>query len=345
MELKVGQLEQPNRIEFNSTFIDMADPIEQIERLIDQGRYLEARALSTQTMASSPGLRITQLHALAVSKAGVPEAALPFLEPVYQQHPDDPETAGILGGIYKEIFRKSQNTKFAILSRDTYLKNFSLTGNYYTGINAATMSAIAGQASRGREIATEVIKGIGDAPVDFWQQVTLAEAFLLTKDRDKALEAYFLAKKMADIDWGRVTTVYNQLWLLNHYVPVPKEVLKVFHPPGVVSFIGHMIDHPSRTRPRFPSAMEGRVKDAIEGAIHTLNAKIGFCSLACGSDILFAEAMAAAGGEVNIWLPFAKEDFLQESVLFAGGDWAGRFEKLLARFPVTYITHEPYARV
>lgn len=313
-----------------------------LEALINQGRYFEARALAQAALPAQDSLRLKQLLALAVSKAGVPKAAVEILEPVYKQHTDDPETAGIMGGIYKEIFRKDQDTKFALLSRDTYLSNFTRTKNYYTGINAATMSAIAGQVSKGREIASDVIRQIPQPPVDFWQQVTLAEAHLLTREREKAINGYIEARKMAGTDWGKISTVYNQLWLLNHYVPVPKEVIRVFNPPGVVSFIGHMIDHPTRPRPRFPALIENQVRAAIAGAIQTLNAKIGFCSLACGSDILFAESMAAAGGEVNIWLPFAKEDFIEASVRFAGGDWLERFERLVARFPVNYITHEPY---
>jgi hypothetical protein len=110
----------------------------------------------------------------------------------------------------------------------------------------------------------------------------------------------------------------------------------------VVSFIGHMIDHPSRKVPRFPAIIENQVRNAIVASINTLNAKIGFCSLACGSDLLFAESMAAAGGELNIWLPFAKEDFVEASVRFAGGDWVERFDRIVSRFPVNYITHEPY---
>ncbi len=321
----------------------MSDFTASIESLINQGRYLEARSAAEAASKSTDSLRLKQLHALAVSKAGVPKAAVQILEPSYQAHSDDPETAGIMGSIYKEIFRKDQDTRYALLSRDTYLKNFSITHNYYTGINAATMSAIAGQVSKGREIAAEVIRLLGTAPTDFWQQVTLAEAYLLTREREKSLTAYFEAKKMAGTDWGKISSVYNQLWLLNHYVPVPKEVLKVFNPPGVVSFIGHMIDHPTRPKPRFPPLIEAQVREAIIGAINTLNAKIGFCSLACGSDILFAEAMANAGGEVNIWLPFDKLDFVEASVSFAGGDWKERFERLLERFPPTYITYEPYA--
>jgi len=321
----------------------VTDALATIEALINQGRYFEARSLAQETLPSNDSVRLRQLLALAVSKAGVPKSALEILEPLYKQQADDPETAGIMGSIYKEIFRKEQDTKYALLSRDTYLSNFNRTHNYYTGINAATMSAIAGQAAKGREIAAEVIRQIKIPPADFWQQVTIAEAYLLTKERDKAVNAYIEAKKLAGTDWGKISSVYNQLWMLNHYVPVPKEVIRVFNPPGVASFIGHMIDHPSRPEPRFPPVIENKVRDAIVGALQTLNAKIGFCSLACGSDILFAEAIAASGGELNIWLPFAKEDFVEESVRFAGGNWVERFEQLSSRYPVKYITHEPYA--
>ena len=65
---------------------------------------------------------------------------------------------GILGGIYKELFKKNQSPKYAVLARDTYAKNFEITKNYYTGINAATMSTLAGQGQRGKEIAKQVLR-------------------------------------------------------------------------------------------------------------------------------------------------------------------------------------------
>jgi hypothetical protein len=64
--------------------------------------------------------------------------------------------------------------------------------------------------------------------------------------------------------------------------------------------------------------------------------------LACGGDILFAEALAEAGGELNLWLPFPKKDFLETSVRFAGQEWVDRFERLEERWPVKYLTHEPF---
>src|SRR6476620_11687579 len=144
--------------------------IAHIETLINQGKYFEARSKAEEALKQSDELRFKQLYALSISKSGAPEIALEIMEPVYKQFPDDPESAGILGSIYKELFKKNQSTAFAIKSRDTYFKNFTTTQNYYTGINAASMSAMAGQASRGREIANQVTSLLeNNSEGDFWK--------------------------------------------------------------------------------------------------------------------------------------------------------------------------------
>ncbi len=322
----------------------MTESTAHIETLINQGKYFEARTKAEEALKDTGELRFKQLFALSLSKLGTPEAALSFLEPVYKQFPDDPESAGILGSIYKELFKKNQSTAFAIKSRDTYFQNFTITRNYYTGINAASMSAMAGQASRGREIATEVIAILeGNSTDDFWKLATLGEACMLTKNRSRSIEYFIQARKHVGNDWGKITSVHNQLWLLNHFIPVSNEILKIFSPPTVVAFIGHMIDQPNRPTPRFPASIEQQVKDSIANSIRTLNARIGYCSLACGSDILFAEAMVAEGGEVNIFLPFSESDFIEQSIRFAGEHWVKRYKDLIEKFPVTYITRESYA--
>lgn len=316
--------------------------IQHLENLIRRGHYAQARTHAQELLLNSADLRIKQLYALSLSKSGVPEAAQEYLESVIRDQPDDPETMGILGGIYKELFKKNQSSKYAILARDTYDKNFQLTRNYYTGINAASMSTLAGQARRGKEIAQEVLTVLKDPEHDFWEAATQAEAYLLLKERAKSEEAYLRARKLAGTDWGKINSVYNQLWLLKHYLPVPAEALKVFSPPVAVAFVGHMIDHPERLNPRFPPSLEAEVKHAILNAIKTLNAKIGYCSLACGGDILFAEAIEEVGGEVNLFLPFKQEDFIEASVRFAGEEWVQRFTRLVNKYPVTYLTQESY---
>ncbi|HPW64425.1 MAG TPA: TRAFs-binding domain-containing protein [Cyclobacteriaceae bacterium] len=322
----------------------MAEKVVYLENLVNHGRYLEARELAMR-LKDDPQvdhLRVDQLLAISLSKSGSPEQALAHLDLAYRRNPEDPETAGILGGVYKDLFRKLQDSKYAILSRDTYSKNFSLTKNYYTGINAATMSAIAGKAVQGREIANAVIALIESTANSVWEFATLGEAYLLIKNRDRSVDYYIKARQSAGNDWGKVLSIHNQLWLLNHYVPVPKEIFRIFAPPVVMAFAGHMVDAPNRATPRFPAVIETKVKDAIKGAIRTLNASIGYCSLACGGDILFAEAMVEEGREVHVLMPFNKSDFTNTSLAFAGEHWVNRFEALQTKYPNTFITQDHY---
>ena len=123
--------------------------IAQLENLIHLGHYAQARTRAQDLLERRDDLRIKQIYALSLSKSGVPEAAQEYLESMTRDHPDDPETMGILGGIYKELFKKNQSSKYALLARDTYDKNFQLTKNYYTGINAASMSTLGWTGKKG----------------------------------------------------------------------------------------------------------------------------------------------------------------------------------------------------
>src|SRR5690349_5548375 len=213
-----------------------------LEKLISLGHYAQARKRAEELLTKSDSLRAKQLYAFSLSKSGQPEAAREFLERVAKDHPSDAETMGILAGIYKDLFRNQQSTAFAVLARDTYDRNFAQTKNYYTGINAATMSTLAGQSRRGKEIAHEVLNQLKDSDQDCWEVVTRAEALLILKERAKSDEAYRKARAMAGSDWGKINSVYNQLWLLKHYLPVSRDVLAAYSPPVVAAFVGHMID-------------------------------------------------------------------------------------------------------
>jgi len=90
-----------------------------------------------------------------------------------------------------------------------------------------------------------------------------------------------------------------------------------------------MVDAPGRARPRFPPALEPRVADAIARELDALRpgaSDTATGSAACGSDLLFAEALLARGVALNLYLPFAADPFIEKSVAFAGSDWVARFE-------------------
>lgn len=315
--------------------------IKEIEGLINSGRYFEAHNMAQKFCATHPdNIRAYQLCGLAMSKSGARNAAINFLEPVLAKNPADVETAGILGGVYKEAFKMTADTNYARKSHETYLANFEKTKSYYTGINAATMSQILGRGRAAREIASQVVD-IAGKDDSFWANATVGEAYLLLRDPVKAKEYYTKAAKLGDSQYGMMGSVYAQLLVLKHFIIVPEPILKLFAPPKVAMFAGHMIDH-NREFPRFPESISEQVKRAIKAELIDHNIRIGFSSLACGSDILFVEAILELGGEVNLFLPFDRDNFLETSVIFAGEDWVKRFERLEAKNKITYITRSKY---
>jgi tetratricopeptide (TPR) repeat protein len=311
----------------------------EIENLINSGRYFEAHNMAQEFCTQYPdNLRALQLCGLAMSKSGARNAAIKFLEPILKDHSDDPETAGILGGVYKEQFKMTADSSFARKSLETYLSNFEETGSYYTGINAATMSQILGRGRTAREVAEKVVE-IASEEDSFWAHATVGEANLLLRNSAAAAESYYKAVQMGDSQYGKLGSIYAQLLILQHYINVPENVMAMFAPPKVAVFAGHMIDH-NRETPRFPEEISDNVKFAIANDLRINNIKIGYSSLACGSDILFVEALIELGGEVNIIIPFNREDFLETSVNFAGKSWVERFDKIEKSQEITYLSNE-----
>lgn len=315
--------------------------VDKIENLITSGRFFEAHNLAQSYCAEHPDdLRAMQLCGLAMSKSGARNAAINFLEPVLEKNKTDVETAGILGGVYKEQFKMTAESIYARKSHETYLSNFETTHSYYTGINAATMSQILGQGRAAREVAEQVVD-IATKEDNFWSYATVGEAYLLLRDPVKAKEYYSKAAALGDNQYGYMGSVYGQLIILKHYINVPESILEQFAPPKIAVFAGHMIDN-NRAEPRFPESSTEPAKEAIREVLLKHKIRIGYSSLACGSDILFVEALLELGGEANVFIPFKRQDFIETSVEFGGKDWIDRFEKLEQTCKVLYISKSGY---
>jgi adenylate cyclase len=85
----------------------------------------------------------------------------------------------------------------------------------------------------------------------------------------------------------------------------------------VAVFCGHMFNA--------GSAEEAALAARVAAELDRLGVSTGFGPLACGADILVAEALLARGAELNVVLPFAEDDFIAESVLCGGEAWLPRY--------------------
>lgn len=88
-------------------------------------------------------------------------------------------------------------------------------------------------------------------------------------------------------------------------------------PAPVIVYCGHMFNA--------GSAEEAPLAARIADALDRLGARVGFGPLACGADLLIAEALLARGAQLNVVLPFAEDDFIAESVLCGGEEWLDRY--------------------
>ena len=91
---------------------------------------------------------------------------------------------------------------------------------------------------------------------------------------------------------------------------------------AVVVYSGHMFEVGGGEE----HALAGRVSDLLA----SLGANEAFGPLACGGDILVAEAMIARGGKVHVVLPFAEDDFIAQSVRCGGDGWLSRYRQCRA---------------
>lgn len=222
---------------------------------------------------------------------------------------------------------------FAAQAFANYHAAFSLRRDTFPGINAASMALLMGDALRSRQLAHVLTLQLGKqaAPHDVWYHATLGEAALLQGHGDAARQAYSAALAAAPQDVGSVASMRRQLRLLSRLLPLAETLLPLLPAPPVMAFAGHMIDRPGRLTARFPAALEDAVRKELQQCIAHLHWPIIYTSAACGADIVFIEAALARGAEVNVVLPFDKQDFIHTSVAFAGPQWVARFEAVLAR--------------
>jgi class 3 adenylate cyclase len=271
------------------------------------------------------------------------------------------EALGLVGRLLKEIYRETGAVADARRCKQAYLAAYAASGGYWTCMNVATVARIlaardpAGAEAEARDATLFARRSLvlveaaaaAATPGDdqFWLTATRGEAKLLLGDAAGATTDYAAAAATGQPTLSMRESVRRQLRLLgDHGVAIPPAVDALFRPPAVLCFSGHMIDAPDRRRPRFPAAAEPAVRAAVGRAIDALAAPnlVGYCSGACGGDLIFAELLLERGGQVELFLPFARDDFVETSVRHAGAGWVGRFDAVFARARVNYVTTEPY---
>jgi class 3 adenylate cyclase len=285
---------------------------------------------------ASPQLR--HLAALGHARIGDYRHAAALIAPLLTLADVPTEARALAGRIAKDRWARlpagPARADAAAEALRHYRDAWNTTHDPFPGINAATLLMLAGERDAARALARAVrdVAMQGDDGNDtHWREATLGEAALLLGDGARAAGHYAAAVAAAGRQVGHVASMRRQVRLLGEAIDIPDAVNAALHVPSVLVFTGHMVDAPWFGQPRFPAALEDAVAARIRESVDRLGAGFGYCSAACGGDLLFIEALLARGAEVHVTLPFERNDFIATSVAFAGEQWVTRFESALQR--------------
>lgn len=321
------------------------------KRILGQGEPLFAYDVAVEGLALWPSdVKLRQLQGSALSRSGATERANAVLQQLREEGATDEETLGMLGRTYKDLAARSHSSereKFLKRAAEIYGEAYQKSGGYWTGINAATMNLLIGEERRACELArkvrqqclSEVRDPSGDA---YWEYAALGEAALICRDEPEAEKWYSRAAEQGKKRFGDLqSSRRNARLILDHSRQRIPAVERLLYVPPVMVFAGHMIDRPERTEPRFPAEQEPAIAEQIRSRIKQTNPAFGFSSAACGSDILFLEAMLEHGAEISIVLPYDAQRFIADSVdIVPGSNWRSRFDQVL-RKAVRVVTASP----
>ena len=203
---------------------------------------------------------------------------------------------------------------------------YQSTRDSFPGINAATLALIAGREAESRTLAEALLADPEvAAPVDYWKAATRAEALLLLGRTDEVTELLSSDTIRSSTDLGGRSSTVRQLGMIAAHLGMSAHdramLVAPLRPPRVLHYCGHMFGA--------DPADEARVRAAVEAVLDEEEIGFAYGALACGSDIVAAEALLGRGVELNVIMPFEEQDFLEQSVWPGGPGWEDRYRACL----------------
>lgn len=292
--------------------------------------------------AGDPNPRFRYLQVLALAQMGDTSRA----QALYTGHAladltTDEDALALLGRLHKDqalaAVGAARRARFAQAAQ-AYQRAFAVRSGYFPGVNAATTAWAAGDARSARTLAHRVlIHPDLNPPATFFATAARAEALILLGRPREAAAALALA--VGGGGPGERAATYRQLsWLcadLDMTADDRRSILDAVQPGPIITYTGHMFVAGAEA--------EGELNARIGLALDALGSTIAYGALACGADILFAEAILARGGELHVIMPFLIEPFIAVSVRPGGEAWVARFDACLRQAAsVTFATRADY---
>ncbi len=224
---------------------------------------------------------------------------------------------------------RAGDAQIAAESARAYAAIWARIGSWYAGINAAAMALVAGNPETAQELAGRVLKRLPGDPKDYWAAATRAEAFLLSGERAKGLQALKAAGAAADAnDSARASTMLQLRRLAPRLQLDMGEVEAQLGVRRVAVVAGHLF-----RGGEMDAATQAKASEVVRAGAEEIFARqnIGnvFGALASGSDIVIAEAALDRGQPFHAVIPFPLERFTELSVDIGDAQGAVRWRERL----------------
>ncbi|WP_404979714.1 adenylate/guanylate cyclase domain-containing protein [Caulobacter segnis] len=251
---------------------------------------------------------------------------------------DDADTIALGARLLKDVALASEGPRriaFAKASRLRYETLSHRFGGVYGAINAATMTLVAGDRAGAVERAAVVLRApsrglTGEAA--YYEAASRAEAFFLVGDLEAARRRMEQALAFAPRAYAAHASTLRQMEMLCRELGLDADWLAPFRPPVCAHFTGHI-----------QNVCDKVLRPRVDEALAAARVGFGYGGLAAGADIVFAEALLDAGGELHVVLPINRAAFVEVSVAPFGETWVERFERCMTRAAsIRYASRDPY---
>lgn len=314
---------------------------EQVAALIRRGEILAAYDIAHAALEAGEDAReIAYTAVLCLARAGAVDFARAEYVRLGLADAEDHADAVALGArLLKDVAlaaRGPRRIAFAKASLRRYEALSRRFGGLYGAVNAATLALVAGDragaaARASAVLATPPMPGL-EGEGAYYDAASRAEAWFLTGDQDAARETLAAAMASAPSAYAAHASTLRQLEMLCRETGVDPDWLAPFRPPLCAHFTGHIASLP-----------EDALRQRIDRVLREQRVGFAYGGLAAGADILFAEALLDAGGELHVVLPVSLASFVEVSVAPFGEGWVPRFERCLARATsIRYASQDPY---
>lgn len=266
----------------------------------------------------------------ALARGGAHERAWElFVAAGHDRRGDDPAALSLRGRLLKERARHGSGRARLQAMREAaaaYDAANAIEPAAWLAINVATLRLLAGETDALPAAAMAVLTLLDDpcasADTPYHRAAIRAEALLLLGDQAAARAAMREAANADPDGWDDRAVTVRQLTAICTATGLPLTWLDEFRPPASLHYAGHMALVPGGPG---EVSLAARIDEIV--AVDRIG--FGFGTAAAGSDIVIAERILGAGGELVLVLPCEPGLFERQSVAPAGQGWSARYQALL----------------